>query len=191
MKTIIKFSIALIFLFNCLVSCKKNDNVTSTATVPIQVQETTTGSPVAGASVSLRRCAALGCVWGLVEEFSGVTDNNGICHVPKDKYDKVPFWNEAISVIKPGYWGEIFAKTTSVTIAPVGWMRLHIIRSANYPSGSLLKINVWRQTLPLYIANQEFNIAADSSVLINAFGNQLNKIDWQVASVGTGSVLNS
>ncbi len=179
------FIILLIFS-----SCKKNNNASSSssASVSIQVNELTTGSPVSGATVVLQRCAAFGCVFGIVQEFSGVTDNNGIVKVPQDKYDKIPFWNEATFITKPNYWTETFTKATPLSLTPMGWMSLRIIKGTNYPAGSVLTITAWRQTDPPniahtgYISSRDFNAAADSIVLINGFGNQVNKITWQVTS---------
>lgn len=167
-------------------SCKKP----SSPSVNIQVNELITGSPVAGATVSLNRCAAAGCIFGIVTEFSGVTDNSGIVWVPQDKYDNVPFWNEATYITKTNYWPEIFMKATSFSLTPMGWMSLRIIKGTSYPQGSVLTITSWRLTQPPNIAHlgkintQEFNVAADSIVIIKGFGNQLNKITWQVVDAG-------
>jgi hypothetical protein len=172
----------LFFILIIFSGCKKSET-----TVTIQVKEAVTGSPVAGVSVSLRRCANAGCSLGIVTEYSGTTDGNGILRVPQDKWDNLPAWNDAIFVSKPGYWTEIFSKTNSVSIIPTGWIRVRIIRGSSYPQGSSLDIHVWPQVNPAGTAlgntsSYLFNTAADSSVLITAFGNQLNKIDWRVVS---------
>jgi hypothetical protein len=169
-------------------SCKKDSQ-----NVAIQIKETITGTPVSGASVLLQRCGdLLGCAFP-VTEFSGTTDNNGICQVPQDKWDIInPTWEGAIVVNKTGYWSEQFPKSTSIAICPIGWIRLHIISGTNYPPGSALEIEVSRHSSPPLVSLGNFNTAADSSVLIMAFGNQMNKIDWKVwANDGTGTAANS
>src|SRR4030095_12023124 len=113
------------------VACKKPGD--SISTVSVQVKEVSTGQPVAGATVALRRCADLGCSFGLVVEFQGTTDNNGICQVPTDKYNKVPDWNDAILVSKANYFLQAFSKSVPISVPPYGSLRVRIIRGTNYP----------------------------------------------------------
>lgn len=177
--------------------CSKKDNGGSSPSVSISVTDLMTSTKVSGATVSLRRCASLGCVFGIVEEFKGQTDHNGTVSVPQDKYDKIPDWNEATQITSPDYWPEIFKKATSFSITPYGWMRLRIIRGSNYPPGSRLLIRTNRQIQPPnsayggYSDLKDFNAAADSSLLIKGFGNHLNKIDWQVYDPSGAGVVKS
>lgn len=162
-------------------ACKKPaDPADPIRTVDILVKDAANSQPVAGAIVSLRRCADLGCYFGEVIEFQDTTDGNGILHVPPDKYSKVPAWNDAIYVTKVNYWPQFFSKSASVSITPYGWVSLRIIRGTDYPQGSLLKMNIFSANQPLLSAH-EFSTAADSSVVISGFGNELNKVDWQVS----------
>jgi len=162
-------------------ACKKSGDSNSTSTVSITVTETVSGQPVTGASVSLHRCANLGCAFGTVTEFQGTTNNSGTCNVPVANYNNVPVWNDAIFVTKVNYWPQTFSKSTSLSITPKGWMQIRIVKGANYPQGSKLKLNVWNQGQPSNVNLEEFNIASDSLIVVSGFGNQLNKIDWQVS----------
>jgi hypothetical protein len=170
------------------VACKKSADSTSTQTVGILVKDAANSQPVSGASVLLRRCANAGCAFGEVTEFQGTTDANGILHVPGENYNNVPVWNDAIYVIKENYWPQFFSKSTTVSITPYGWARVRIISGTNYPQGSQLKMNVFSANQPLLSAH-EFETAADSSIIISGFGNEVNRIEWQV--YGNSTVLNS
>ena len=166
-------------------SCKKDPHE-----VEIQVTETGSNSGVAGANVSLRRCARLGCAFGLVTEYTGTTNNAGICKVPEDKWNKIPVWNDATLVSKPGYWTEVFSRTTSLSLVPEGQIRLRIIRGSNYPQGSILNINISPEISRTGTAlgassGHDFNAAADSIVLMMGFGNQNNKLDWRLINSST------
>jgi len=174
--------IALILFF----ACKKSAD--PTPTVDILVKDAANSQPVSGASVTLRRCANAGCAFGEVTEFQGTTDANGILHVPGDNYNNVPVWNDAIYVTRGNYWSQFFSKSTTVSITPYGWARVRIISGTTYPAGSLLKMNVFSASQPLLSAH-EFEIAADSSIIISGFGNEVNRIEWQV--FGNSTVLNS
>jgi hypothetical protein len=121
-----------------LLPVKKPGDGGSISTVNIQVKDATSGQPVSGALVSLRRCANAGCIWGTVEEFRGTTDNDGICQVPSANYNNVPVWNDAIYVVKENYQTQFFSKSTTVSIKPYGWMAVKIARGSNYPQGAQL-----------------------------------------------------
>jgi len=168
------------------VACKKSAD--PTPTVDILVKDAANSQPVSGASVMLRRCANAGCAFGEVTEFQGTTDANGILHVPGDNYNNVPVWNDAIYVTRENYWPQFFSKSTTVSVTPYGWARLRIISGTRYPAGSLLKMNIFSASLPLLSAH-EFETADDSSIIISGFGNEINRIEWQVS--GNSTVLNS
>ncbi|HEX7844333.1 MAG TPA: hypothetical protein VF476_00955 [Chitinophagaceae bacterium] len=182
----------ILFILIAFSSCKKDS---SSPTVSFQVKEAVSGAPVAGATVYLNRCANAGCAFGTVTEFTGTTDDKGICKVPQDKWDKIPVWNDAIRIYKQNYWSEIFLKANSVTVVPAGWVRLRVIKGGSYPAGSILDIKLTPQInlagTALYVneSSYQFNAAADSTIRFMCFGNQTNKIDWRVISNST--VLNS
>ena len=169
-------------------ACKKSSNADSISTVNIQVKDATSGQPVSGALVSLRRCANAGCVWGTVEEFRGTTDNDGICQVPTANYNNVPVWNDAIYVVKENYQPQSFSKSTTVSIMPYGWMAVKIARGSNYPQGAQLIFLVEETSQSNYVDAQRFNVATDSTIIVRGWGNQQNKINWQVSN---SAVLNS
>jgi len=178
-----KICIIALILF---VACKKPTE--TTPTVDILVKDAANSQPVSGASVMLRRCADAGCAFGEVTELQGTTDANGILHVPGDNYNNVPVWNDAIYVTRENYWPQFFSKSTTVSVTPYGWARVRIISGTSYPAGSLLKMNIFSVSLPLLSAH-EFETADDSSIIISGFGNEINRIEWQVS--GNSTVLNS
>jgi len=160
------------------VACKKPAD--QAGTVDILVKDASTSEPVSGATVTLNRCANAGCAFGVVTEFQGTTDTKGICHVPGANYASVPVWNDAIYVTKTNYWPQLFSKSTTISVTPYGWIRLRIIAGTNYPDGSRLIVNVVSTTQPLLSAHQ-FNTPADSSIVSSGFGNQVNRVEWQVS----------
>ena len=174
--------------FIVLAACKKSAD-DSTPTVDLLVKDAANSQPVSGASVLLRRCANAGCAFGEVTEFQGTTDANGILHVPGKNYNNVPVWNYAIYVTRENYWSQFFSKLTTVSITPYGWVNVHIKRATNYPQGSILRFAVYSATQPLYSPHDFSTAAADTTVVISGFGNEVNKVDWQV--FGNSTVLNS
>ncbi len=165
-------------------SCKK-----AKPTVQIKVIDQITNYPVSSARVIVYKCGTFNCNLGTIDLFSDVTDNNGICTVPEDSY------NEALyaRVERADYWSWDETKTTLKKIVPAGWMRLRIIKTSNYPDQSRLQITIISQSTnssgSAFAVINNFNAAADSSILIKGFGGQPNKIEWQV--YGPNTVVNS
>jgi hypothetical protein len=126
-----------LFILIFFAACKKQSD-RDPIPVNIQVTDATTGQPVSGAVISLRRCANAGCAWGSVEEFGGTTDNNGICQVPPDNYNNTSNGNDAIFVGKKNYQTPSFPKSTTLSIKPYGWLAVKITRASNYPQGAQL-----------------------------------------------------
>jgi hypothetical protein len=180
-----KICLSMLVLF---LACKKPSKQDSFPAVDIQVKDATTGQPVSGAVVSLRRCANAGCAWGTVEEFRGTTDNDGICPVPSANYNNVPVWNDAIYVVKENYQTQFFSKSTTVSIKPYGWMAVKIARGSNYPQAAQLIFLVEETGQSNYLEAQRFNVTTDSTIILRGYGNQQNQINWQVSN---SAVLNS
>lgn len=169
-----------IFLF--FTACKKTDDSNSTI-VDITVSDAVTHQPIAGALVSIRSCFL--CVPDSVEIFSGTTDDNGICHVPRDKFDSASSWRSGLvmDIAKANYWSPVPKfNQTSFALDPMGWIKLRIIRSTNYPQGAQLVFYLYDPTpsAPFAYSYYQVNAAADSTVLFTGFGNQSNRIDWQL-----------
>jgi len=179
-----KICLIVLILF---VACKKPAD--PIPTVDLLVKDAANSQAVSGASVTLKRCANAGCAFGVVTEFQGTTDSNGILHVPGENYNNVPVWNDAVYVTRTNYWPQSFSKSTTVSITPYGWVSLRIIRGANYPQGSVLKIAVQSASQPLYSPHEFSTTAADTSIVISGFGNEVNRIEWQV--FGNSTVYNS
>jgi len=175
-----KLSSLLIIIGLLIASCKKHND-----TVQIKVTDQVTNTPVDGARVTVYKCGAFDCYFGSLDLFSGITDKNGICNIPSDNYNEAVF----ARVEKTNYWSFDAMKTNSKTIIPAGWIRLRILKTSNYPEGSSLNIFISSQLTNSsgsgFGSNNIYHAAADSSILIKAFGGQTNKIEWQVNGAGT------
>ena len=160
--------ILVIFIF---VGCsKKPDDKPQT---PIKVLETVTNLPVSGADLAL-----FTSIWGGAYGttlFRGVTDDKGICQVPSEHYNNA---TSEMNVGKANYHNFLVQKNTTVYITPKGWLKLRIHQVGNYPVGTTLNLTMVSES-----GRSEFtpvNAAADSLVSLLAFGNEQNKLDWQV-----------
>lgn len=163
-------------------SCKKEK-----PTVQVTVIDKVTNTPITNASVFAYKCGTFNCYFGRIDLFTGTSDNNGICKIPADAYNEAAY----VGVSKGDYWStNNDDKNTTKYMLPAGWIRLHILRSANYPAQSVLNMQMTSQSIsPYYFFTQQSSTPADSSVLIKLLGGQSNKIEWQV--VNLSSVLNS
>jgi len=177
-----------LFILIFFAACKKQGDRDTIPVLNIQVTDATTGQPVSGAAISLRRCANAGCAWGSVEEFGGTTDNNGICQVPPDNYNNASNGDDAIFVGKKNYQTQSFAKSTTLSIKPYGWIAVKIMRGSNYPQGAQLIFLVETTGQSNYLEAQRFNASTDSTIILRGYGNQQNQINWQVSN---SAVLNS
>ena len=178
-----------LFILLIFCSCKKDP---PPPTVELQVRESGTNSPVAGARVLLQRCRDLGCVFGSIDEFDGITNGEGICNIPESNWNNVSVSNYDLFISKNGYWSEIFPKSNLVKILPEGWVRMQITRVGNYPEGTTLNISFYAETNPPggtafggEYPSYQLEAPFDSSVLLKAFGNQSNKIEMSVVSNST------
>jgi hypothetical protein len=178
-----KKAFILLLLILIIVSCKKEK-----PSVQIQVIDKITNTPVSGANLVVYKCGIFNCLLGTISLFTGSTNENGVCKVPTDSY------NEAVSVnvTKSNYWPFDGPKGTSISAIPEGWIRLHILKTANYPSQAKLNITTISSTsspsASAYAVSYSFNIAADSSVLIRAFGGQSNRMEWHVWDASSPSL---
>lgn len=164
--------ILLIALLFC--ACKKQgENKTW-----IEVKDSIAGTPIKGASVSIYKCAPTDPFCGFVAWQSSTTGDDGRCSFKTADFDIVTF----TAVFKAGYWNPPSGtKNTSVSLCPEGWMRLRIIRGTAYPTSSNLSVRAYGVN-PTNVSFTNFNIAADSTVLIRCFGGQLNRVEWRVTS---------
>ena len=145
----------------------------------IEVVESITNLPVSDATLSLFKCN-FGCPFGANVLFTDVTDANGICKVPSENFNDI---ESGMNVVKPKYWPFEVQKSTIVFLEPEGWVQLRIQKGGNYPVGSklLLVMNNQSGSRPDLT---EYNVAVDSLILIKGYGNQQNKIEWQVVDGG-------
>jgi len=175
-----KFFSLLILVPLIIASCKKEKQ-----TVQIKVNDQVTNTPVNGARVTVYKCGTFNCYFGSLDLFTGTTDKNGICNIPSDNYNEAVF----ARVEKIDYWSFDETKANLKTIVPAGWIRLRILKTPGYPEGASLNISVTSQLTnssgSALNINNIYHAAADSSILIKAFGGQINKIEWQVNGAGT------
>ena len=59
---------------------------------------------------------------------------------------------------------------------------MKITRGSNYPQGAQLIFLVEDASQSYYVDAQRFNVATDSTIIVRGWGNQQNKINWQVSN---------
>jgi hypothetical protein len=158
----------LVVLF---ISCKK-DSVVKEKTTAIKVSDSITGTPVAGADLYMWSCGGFGCSFGTTTVFSGKTDNSGIVNVPSSAYNDVTI---QLNVGKSDYLPFEVQRSTNLLLRPKGWLRLRIVKTANYPAGSRIFITNEFNPRDLLV-----NAAADSIVVMTGGGGVLNHLLWSV-----------
>lgn len=170
----------LLIILWVFASCKKD----SGSKVQIQVKDAITNSPVKGVTVGLHRCMPSEPFCGLIAYRTNITGDDGSCSFNKDDFDQT----KQTQASRAGYWGITEPKSILMYIYPDGWMRLHIIKGANYPSQSRLRFTINYMTAFGY--STEYNTAADSSILVRCIGGVINKMDWKVVDP-SNNLLNS
>jgi hypothetical protein len=172
----------LFLIFLIFTSCKKNPE-----TVKIHVNDAINNSPAKGVIVEIHRCtSATNPFCGLIAYNTSVTGDDGTCSFTKDDFVQTAQMRGSSA----NYWGRLVPKSTSLTVYPAGWVRLHILRSTNYPPESTLYFTVQSSSLAYLYGFYQYNAAADSSILVKGFGGLLNKIDWEIKGP-TSNILNS
>jgi hypothetical protein len=170
--------ILVIFIF---VGCSKKEKEEDKPKTPIKVLETVTNLPVGGADLVL-----FTSIWGGAYGrtlFQGVTDDKGICQVPSENYSDA---TSEMNVVKAKYWPFLTQKNTIVYMTPEGWLKLRIHQVGNYPAGSVLNLKMVSESGRQ--ENTYYNDAVDSLISIKAFGNEQNKIEWQVVDASNNLV---
>ena len=159
---------------------KQQDNPSTT----IKVLETVTNLPVNGAYVSVykcfRYCTGAPGVGYSYSIFIDSTDVNGICHVPTQNYQDGSW----ITIEQPDYWKADVGKSTTVYVAPMGWLQLRIRKVHSYPSNTYFELFMSDES-GRYGDSRIFtgDEAVDTLITLYAFGAQKNKIEWQLYSV--------
>ncbi|HET9825532.1 MAG TPA: hypothetical protein VFP87_09360 [Chitinophagaceae bacterium] len=163
--------ISLVFVAAGLFSCKKE-----TPGVQITVTDKVSNSPVSNATVHVYKCGIFDCAIGAIDLFIGTTDNSGVCKVPASAYNDAAY----VAASKQNYWTLDNNRSTAKYLMPAGWMRLHILRTGNYPFGSTLNVQISSQSTLVFV--NSFDAPADSSLLIKLYGGSSNQIDWWVGN---------
>ena len=166
----------LIFGIIIFAGCSKKED----PAISIQVLESVTNSPVAGAYVYLYMCN-YGCnVRGSGRGvFYGYTDVNGIIAVPSQYYNLA----NSMDVQHSDYWPfeDFKAVRKTVYLSPFASLQLRIRKTRNYPGNSLLEVALKDQNgrygdVRTFVTSD----ARDLTVTLFAFGAQQNKIEWNV-----------
>ena len=170
----------LILGFLIFAGCSKEEEKRTTA---IKVLEYATNLPIAAADVLV--CEGdLQTVNYLL--FRGVTDDNGICLVPSDKYDDA----DLIFVEKVSYWTSKKLKNTTIHLSPEGWLQLRTHRVSNYPADASLYIRLLSDAGRSDGTSFGSVNTADSLYTILAFGNIENRIAWEVIDTSPNVIAN-
>ena len=158
-------SLLLIIL---LTSCNKDKE----PTMAIKVQDSITGTPVAGANLSLYPGGSGPAAVGSKAVFAGKTDANGIVNVPVKAFNDM---SNELNVRKADYLDFQVQRSALLLLRPKGWLRLHIVKSGTYAAGSRIGIS------NEFITNSVLvNAPNDSTLVMSGGGGIINHVSWQV-----------
>ena len=166
----------IILLF--IISCKK-ESTPSEPMTEVKVTEAGSGTPIAKANVVLFQTTLGGL--GIQEFFKGQTNNNGISLVPTKYFDDATI---TMDVQADKYWGYVIPplRSSNVTLQPEGWIRVYGFQAPIhlYPEAKFISM------YPIAGSNgrnhgYENPFPVDTySVLVRAFGGDVNMLAWQV-----------
>ena len=165
-----------LIIFFLLVACHKKE----VELVPISVRDAIDNSLVKDARVDLFYCGP-GCqaypYLGLDPVQTGTSGAGGTCFFSRADFIKA----SSIQALKEGYIGNLIPKSISISIYPMGWIRLHVSCSTNYPPMTKLRFS-FKALQSGHVDSHEYEIPADSSLLLPGFGGQMNRIVWYVTT---------
>jgi hypothetical protein len=172
----------LSFIF--FISCQKEETVETSKTVRIEVKAYKTGNPVVGAEVTyLSNDLARPGSMSYTVLFSGKTDENGYCEVPESvyrKHDKIEIGNA------DGYFGisELHTPETQFTLNAIGQVRIHLVKTSNFPNAFKLEISEFGEWAPASEIHlpELYSLPADSSFVNVSYGGQTNTICWSLSN---------
>jgi len=179
------FSIAL---FDCCISCKKDNQQVSQQIVNIHVEEYKSHAPVPDAHVDILVistdifCAC--AVSSLVETLQ--TDADGICPIPESYFNSSIY---GISITKNNFWPSgsdllISNKPTSYELQRKGQLRVHLIKSNSYTDSPIFYLNCSGElpgtTITPFLA---IPLPTDSTFTMDAYGGQTNQVSWKIMTI--------
>ena len=158
----------LLFLVVLFISCNKDKE----PTMAIKVQDSITGTPVAGADVSLYPGGSVPAALGSKSVFTGKTDANGVVNVPVKAFNDL---SNELNVRKADYLDFQVQRSTLLLLRPKGWLRFHIVKTGTYAVGSRIGIS------NEFITNSVLVSAPnDSTFIMSGGGGVTNHVSWQV-----------
>jgi len=165
-----------------LAACSKKQDKPSTS---IKVLDGATNSPVRGAAVHINK-GDIASPSPFGNLFIGVTDDNGICKVQDGIYSDADW----IFVGAAKYWSFQSLKQTTAHLTPEGWLQLHFHRINSYPIGSTILVIVVSESGRYDTSGGSTEFYSDILYTVRGFGNQQNKIDWEVHNSNNDVIAN-
>jgi hypothetical protein len=116
------------------------------------------------------------------EFFKGQTNNNGICLVPTKYFDDATI---TMDVQADKYWGYVIPplRSSNVTLQPEGWIRVYGFETPLFFSpadGQHISMYPIAESNGRSHGYEDQHVLDSHSILIRAFGGDVNKLIWQV-----------
>lgn len=176
-----KHNILVVFVsLFILTSCTKTVEEKEEEPRLIEVLETKTNIPISYAQIDFLNCSDFDAVFGCqsIQVVSTVqTDAMGNHLVNPQVLKKA---TKGFAIRKFNYWNKD-GQLGKNYLTTEGSIKLHFIRQTNFPSPRvLLSVNVSGESG--FVRINPFSIPADTTIQVKAFGNEVNKIGWEIGT---------
>jgi hypothetical protein len=183
MNPIIRFLFSIV-LFNCCISCKKDNQQVSQQMVNIQVKEYKSHASIPEATVNvIQEGIDFSCFCLVVTDIlTRETDVDGICPIPETYLSSSEY---SISISKENYWPAISdfqsSKSALFEMQNKAQLRVHLIKDCSYPDHSLFQMNCTGEQ-PESTIVPFFNVPlpTDSTSTMDVYGGQMNQVRWKI-----------
>jgi hypothetical protein len=172
----------VILSLSIFISCSKSkeEATSQEATSLFEIFEYKTNTPVSSVRINLLRCSYYDLVFGCQATeivSTGLTDNNGRYSFKQSELNRS---NQGIKLHKSNYW-DAGGNPGINYIAPESWISIHLIRQNVYSFPRLF----FRYDINGESGNARINpftVPFDTIIKVRAFGNQVNRVNWQIGS---------
>lgn len=170
---------ASIFVFVTVNACSKSGDASLADIRTLHVLEFKTNSPIAEANVYLNECTRLDPYGCLADSIIGklTTDKDG-----SFQYNaRLNIYSIAAS--HNNYWSDETGGNTGLSdiyLTPVAYTKIHLKKINTHQPGLLLALELNKDPAPLFSfgIRQSYDMPADTTVLLESFGNNNNSIYW-------------
>jgi len=158
-------------------SCSKS---TDEGTTLFEVFEYKTNTPVASVQIDFLHCSYYDLVFGCQTTgivATGFTDNNGRYSFRQSEVNRS---TKGSKLHKSNYW-DADGHPGINYIAPESWISIRLIRQNVYSSPRLF-FGYYIQGESGYARINPFTVPFDTIIRVRAFGNEVNKVKWEIGS---------